>query len=209
MTSTSDTSGAHPDGQDAEPGRRRNERAHAAILAATIALLREVGYNRMTMEKVAARAGVGKATVYRWWHNKSALVIEAISQRLDSQMVQPSGDTRTDLRALIQRTVDTYTTSELGEVLAALAVDVARDPEANQLLSAVLGPRRAAHTALLYTAAARGDLPHDLDAQLILDIISGTIAFRSLLGKRPTAVLVDQLTELILDGRLPRATAGS
>jgi AcrR family transcriptional regulator len=190
---------------ETELGRRRNERVHEAILSATVELLRELGYNGLTMEKIAARAGVGKATVYRWWHGKSSLVIEAIAARLESQVVQPTGDTRADLRALIQRIVDTYTSPDLGEVLLALAVDVARDPEASELLHTLLGPRRAANAALLYSAAARGDLPHDLDAHLILDIVSGTVVFQSLLGRRPSPDLVDRLTELILDGRVPRS----
>ncbi|MDT4946970.1 MAG: hypothetical protein QOH14_3703, partial [Pseudonocardiales bacterium] len=63
--------------------RRRNARSHAAIVDATNQLLIEVGYGQLTIEGVAARAGVGKATVYRWWPSKAALAIEAMSRGLD------------------------------------------------------------------------------------------------------------------------------
>ncbi len=196
---------AHSDQSKGMLGRPRDPELDERILAAALNHLRERGYRELSMEQVACAAGVGKATVYRWWHSKSSLVIEAISRRLDGQVVQPTGDTRADLRAFIQRIADTYTSSDLGEVLLALAVDVAHDPQGNGLLGSLLGQRRAASAALLYSAAARGDLPHDLDAPLILDIISGTIAYQVLLGRRPVPEVLDKLTDLILEGRVPRS----
>lgn len=191
----------------AKPGRRRSSDAHEAILDATVEILREIGYTRLTVEGVAARAHVGKTTVYRWWPTKSSLVIEAINLRLDFPPPQPTGNSRADIRAVIQRMADTFGRPPLGEVLPALAIDLTRDPHAAEQLTLMLSPRRAANAAVLHSAARRGDLPPDVDAYALLDTIAGAILFRALMRRGPTSTLVDQLTDLILDGRLPRSPA--
>lgn len=193
----------------AKPGRRRCPQAHAAIMDATVEILQEVGYSRLTVEGVAARAGVGKTTVYRWWHSKSSLVIEAINGRLDLPPPESTGDSRADVRAVVQRMADTFARPPLGEVLPALAVDLIRDPQAAEQLRQMIGPRRAANAAVLYSVAGRGDLPHDIDVHAVLDIIAGAILYRSLVRIAPTSELLDQITELVLGGRLPRVPAQS
>ncbi len=204
MTQDSPPPRPGPNRDSAAPRRtQRSTQAYEAIMDATVAVLQEVGYQRLTIEGVAARAGVGKTTIYRWWPTKPSLVIAAVDRHLDLPPVQPTGDSRSDVRALIQRVVDTFTTSPLGKVLPALALDLAQDPEATAQLLAMLGPRRAANAAILYSAAGRGDLPHDLDAHLLLDIVAGVMLYRSIMGQ-PTSAVVDQLTDLVLDTRLPR-----
>jgi AcrR family transcriptional regulator len=188
----------------AKLGRHRSPHAHEAIMDATVAVLAEAGYHRLTIEGVAAHAHVAKTTVYRWWPTKSSLVIEALSRCLDLPPPEPTGDSRRDVRAVIQRIADTFGRPPLGDVLPALAVGLAHDPEASDQLRLMLGPRRAANAAILYSAAGRGDLPHDLDAHLVLDIIAGTILYRCLMGDRPTTTLINHLTNLVLDGQLPR-----
>lgn len=192
-----------PDDDASKPGRRRSNHAHEAIMDATIAVLAETGYHRLAIEGVAARAGVGKATVYRWWPTKSRLVIEALSRRLLLPPTEPTGDSRRDVRAVIQRMADTFGRSPLGDVLPALAVDLIHDPEASEQLRLMLGPRRAANAAIFYSAAGRGDLPHDVDVHLLLDIIAGTILYCCLMSNRPTTDLIDRLTDLVLHGQLP------
>lgn len=189
----------------AKPGRRRSPEAHEAIMDATIEMLQEVGYSRLTVEGVAARARVGKTTVYRWWPSKTSLVIETLDRYLDLPPLDPSGDARADIRALIQRIADVFAGPPLGEVLPALAVDLTRDPEAAEQFRHMLGPRRAANAAVLYHAAGRGDLPHDIDPHALLDILAGAILYRSLMRAAPTPTLVNQLVDLVLDGQLPRA----
>ncbi|HEU0086150.1 MAG TPA: TetR/AcrR family transcriptional regulator [Pseudonocardiaceae bacterium] len=208
MTPESTARPAPSAGDDqARPGRRRCPQAHEAILEATIEILQEVGYPRLTVEGVAARAGVGKTTIYRWWPTKSSLVLEAINRCLDLPSPQPTGDTRADVRAVVQRIADTFGRPPLGEVLPSLAVDLTREPETAAALRAMLGPRRAANAAVLYSAVGRGDLPQDLDAHALLDVVAGAILYRCMLRSAPTATLIDQLTDLILDGRLPRTPA--
>src|SRR5262245_26538029 len=119
---TGRTPGGNPTPEDdpAKPGRRRSHQAHDAILNATIELLREVGYSRLTVQGVAARAGVGKTTVYRWWATKPSLVIEALDRNLSVPPLQPSDDPRADIRALVQRIADTFAHPQLGAMLPAL-----------------------------------------------------------------------------------------
>ncbi|MGH8919675.1 MAG: TetR-like C-terminal domain-containing protein [Actinomycetes bacterium] len=200
-------SAATPD--TARSGRRRSPDAHEAIMEATEEILREAGYTRLTVEGVAARARVGKTTVYRWWPTKSSLVIEAINRRLDVSPPASTGDSRADIHALIQRMAGTFGRSPLNEVLPALAIDLIHDPRASEQLRLMLGPRQAAGAAVLHSAAERGDLPPDVDAHALLDIVAGAILYRALMRGGHISTLADQLTELILDGRLPRSPASS
>lgn len=187
-------------------GRRRSTHSHQAVLAATITVLNDVGYSALTMEAVAAAAGVGKATIYRWWPSKASLVIEALDATLPAPHVLSTGNTRTDVHALIQAAAADYVHTPLGANLAVLATDATTDPDTTQQLAALLGPRRAAHASVLLAAAGRGDLPHDLDVALLLDIITGTLVHRALHGPPTDDHTVDQLTDLILTGAPPRTT---
>jgi AcrR family transcriptional regulator len=169
------------------------------VLDAVAALLREVGYQNLTMEAVAARAGVGKTTVYRWWPTKPALVIDALADALPPVEVRISGETRRDVRAVVARLAHTDTAATLADALPALAAEARRDPDAAQRLSALLGPRRAADAAVLLAAASRGGLPHDVDVTLLLDAALGTLLLRRMRGEEPTEDVVDALTDLLVD----------
>jgi AcrR family transcriptional regulator len=185
--------------------RRRSERAHTAILEATVALLREDGYPNLRLDAVAARARVGKTTIYRWWPGKALLAIEALQTLVDPPHVTFSGDSRTDVRALVTRVAEVWTEPTVGDTLPALAADTARDPEARARLVELLAPRRAADTAVLLSAAARGDLPHDVDVPLLLDVVFGTLLYRRMRGA-PVDDVVDELADLVVAGRRPRVT---
>jgi AcrR family transcriptional regulator len=187
------------------PKSRRSERAHAAILTATTELLAEVGYGALTIEGVAARAGVGKATVYRWWPSKGALVIEAVSLALPMPAPIDTGDLRDDLTAVVRRVVDTLTRVPEGAVIPALAADVMSDPQlAEQFRSQLLRPRRSAVVEVLLRAVDRGELPTDVDTDVLLDIYSGAVFYRVLVRGEPvTDLLADQLVGLLLDGKIP------
>jgi AcrR family transcriptional regulator len=186
---------------------RRNQHSYGAILDATIDQMCSVGYHRLTIERVAAQAGVGKATVYRWWSSKAQLAVEALSERYQFEPVQPTGDLRGDVRALVQRTIDFVTKTPIGYALPQLASELADEPEARARLVKWLGPTRAAHLAVLYGAAGRADLPHDIDARLLLDVIAGTVFYRNLLGHQADDRLVEQLANLIVDRDLPRLSS--
>jgi AcrR family transcriptional regulator len=185
-------------------GRRRSTRSHEAVLAATMTVLDEVGYTALTMEAVAARAAVSRATIYRWWPSKASLVVEALDRAIPMPQPVATGDTGADVRTVVQATLDHYVRTPFGPNLAAIASDAAGDPGATQRLASLFGPRRAADASVLLAAAGRGDLPHDLDVNLLLDIVLGTLIFRALIGVAPDERVVDQLTDLIVSGIPPR-----
>jgi AcrR family transcriptional regulator len=186
--------------------RRRNARAHQAILDATTQLLDDVGYPALTIEGVAARAEVGKATVYRWWPTKGALVIEALAARLTPEPLADTGDLRHDLHAAIQATVHTFARSPEGAVIPALAADLINHPEmAEQFRAQIIRPRRSAVVEILRRATRRGELPADVDTELLLDVYAGAVFYRVLVSGEPvTDHLAQQLVGLLLDGTTPR-----
>jgi AcrR family transcriptional regulator len=187
------------------PASRRSPRAHAAILDATTDLLAEAGYGALTIEGVAARAGVGKTTVYRWWSTKGALVIEAVGAALPMPTQTDTGDLRHDLLTAVRRVVHTFARTPAGAVIPALAADVMSDPElAERFRDQLIRPRRSAVVELLLRAAARGDLPPDVDTDLLLDVYAGAVFYRTLVSGEPvTDLLAEQLVSLLLDGKMP------
>ena len=169
-----------------------------------MAVLAEVGYLALTVEAVASRAGVSRATIYRWWPTKASLVIEALDGVIPTPTPVSTGDTRTDVHTIVQATLDHYVRTPFGPDLAVLAADTRDDPDATGRLIDLFGTRRAADASVLLAAASQGDLPHDVDIQLLLDIVLGTLIFRTLTGIRSDDRIVDQLTDLIVRGAPPR-----
>jgi AcrR family transcriptional regulator len=184
---------------------RRSARAHAAILAATTELLAEAGYGALTIEGVAARAGVGKTTVYRWWPSKVALVIEAVSRALPAPAQIDTGELRHDLLIAVRRVIHTFARSPVGTVIPALAADAMSDPQlAEQFRNQLIRPRRSAVVEVLVRAAARGELPSDVDTDVLLDVYAGAVFYRILVSGEPvTDLLAEQLVGLLLDGKTP------
>jgi AcrR family transcriptional regulator len=198
------TSSESPAAGGGRRGRRRSASSQDAVLSATMAILGEVGYVALTLDAVATRAGVSRATIYRWWPSKASLVVEALDRVIPTAVPLPTGDTRTDVRSVVQATLDNYIRTPFGANLAAIASDAVADPDATTRLVEMFGPRRAADSSVLLAGAGRGDLPHDVDVQLLLDIVMGTLVFRQLIGVQTDDVIVDQLTDLIVSGRAPR-----
>lgn len=181
-------------------GRPRSTHAHAAILDATLHLLTEVGYTRLTVEGIAARAGVAKTTIYRWWPTKSALTVEAIRCGSAPAPVEPTGDVRTDVRAAVQAVADCYAGSALGAALPGVVADLVQEGSAGELLDALLHPHREALRRIVGDAADRGELAHGVDAELLHEVVAGTIFYRVLLGRRMTCDIADELVDILLDG---------
>ena len=179
-------------------GRPRSERAQTAVLDAVVALLDEVGYQHLTVEAVAARAGVGRTTVYRWWPTKAALVVDALATTLPRVTVGITDDGRRDLRTVLDRMAIAECGPSMAETLPALAAEARRDPDTAERLAGLLGPRRAADAAVLLAAAARGDLPLHLDVSLLLDVALGALLWRRLRGEDPTDAALDTLTDLLI-----------
>lgn len=152
---------------------------------------------------MAARAGVGKTTVYRWWSSKSALAIEAISSRLNSAPIAATNGSRADLRAALVAIIDGFAGSSIGETLAAVVADLLRTPEGTELLEGLLQPQLNSVRTVIEEVARRSGLPADVDVELLQDVVAGTLLYRLLMNCTSSDRVIDQLLDLILDGRMP------
>ncbi len=155
-------------------GRPRSAESDQAIRQATLELLAEVGFEAISMDAIASRAGVGKTTIYRRYRSKEELVADAIeSQRIDV-VIPDSGNLWEDLDALIQSAAQ-ITFTPLGRQTVALIISsAASNPQFAQLYTAkYLQPRRQAFSTVLERAKARNEIPADLDPELVFDLLSG------------------------------------
>jgi AcrR family transcriptional regulator len=167
---------------------RRNERSRQAILTATADLLGEVGYTRLTVEAIAARAGVGKQTIYRWWPDKGALVLDAYLALVgaDQELAFPdSGDLEADLRLVLGSTVDSLADPVFERRYRALLTAIQDAPElAAALFDRLLKPWLAATTQRLRAAQQAGQVA-DIDLDVAAELVYGPIYYRWLLRTGP------------------------
>ncbi len=169
------------------PGRPRSEEADRAIVEATLRLLREVGYERMSLESVARAAGVGKATIYRRHRDKPDLAAAAV-ETVGGDVLAPvdTGDTRSDLLEMVRRFVAVMAAVGMPMVEALMAERV-RHPELMERFRArVVLPRRALLRSLLERGITRGEVRADVDPELAVDALIGPLFSRHLaLGEVP------------------------
>ncbi|BBA98032.1 putative TetR family transcriptional regulator [Actinacidiphila reveromycinica] len=168
-------------------GRPRSEKRKAAILAAAGDLMMEGGLKAATMEAIAARAGVGKATVYKWWPSRGAVALEGFMLRAaDSWTLPENAPAEESLRVIAVAAVRLFTRSPAGPLMRALAADAQSDPEIAQALREQwLSPRRAVTAEVLREGMRRGELRADLDIPATIDLIFGPVYFRLLFGHEP------------------------
>ena len=180
-----------PDAALAEPaarGRPRSEKAHAAILRAAAGLLLEHGLAAVSMDAVAARAGVSKATIYRWWPTKETLALDALYTEWTAAAPVPrdTGSLRTDLIELLSPWVRLVSAQPYGRVIAALLAETRTDPAfAAEYQLRVIEPRRDQAREIFGRAVERGEVPADLDLEVALDLIYGPLYLRLLQGHAP------------------------
>ncbi|HEX2031089.1 MAG TPA: TetR/AcrR family transcriptional regulator [Actinomycetota bacterium] len=184
------------------PGRPRSEAVDRAIVDATFELLAEKGYRGLSMEGVAARAGVGKATVYRRWPSKVALVLDAATASVASVRDPDTGSVREDVHRLLAAVVKVLTGSLAGRVLPWLVAERLEDPELREALRGFWAARRGLMFAVLERGIDRGELPPDLDREVVADLLYGPIHYRFLVSGGPLSRefldrLVDQVMRLV------------
>lgn len=166
------------------PGRPRSEGARRAILEATRQLLIEEGFTRLRMEHVAARAGVGKGTIYRRWSSKEALtldlVLELAAPHLD---IADVGDTRAELLAAVRNPLDAIVASAWGPVIRAMLSQIAGNPViGDPFRAAVVARRRIEVGHVIERGIARGDLRPDADRSIATELLVGPVYFRLAFG---------------------------
>ena len=158
--------------------RPRDPRADAAILAATVNVLADVGFGRLTVDAVAAEAGCGKATIYRRWPTKEAMVLDALISKRSPVADVDTGDLRSDLRQIYANMVSARSQQTTARLLPALVVEAGNDPELEAQLRAFVADRRNPARAAFQRAVARGELPTDTDVELSIDLITGAVMNR-------------------------------
>jgi len=191
------------------PGRPRSEKARAAILAATTDLLLAHGLAAVSMDTVAERAGVSKATIYRWWPSKELLALDALYQ--ESAASQPrrpdTGTLRGDLLALLQPWARLVTGRPYGRLIAALVTQAQTDPAfGRQYRARFVEPRRDEARAVLRRAIERGEMPTGTNTELALDLLYGPLYHRLLHGHAP---LDDAFVADVVDTTLAGLSPGS
>src|SRR5579859_1166151 len=181
------------------PGRPRSEASRQAILAAAMTLLAEAGYAELTIEGIAARAGVGKQTIYRWWPSKADVLLEAGAVKADRFVpVDDQGSYRADLRAFLTASHAMANHPRFAGLLRALMAEAQLDPAFGERFRvSFLERRRDALAVITSRARDRGDLPDHPDPGTVADIVFGTIWYRILATRRPAgeALFDDTLLE--------------
>jgi AcrR family transcriptional regulator len=177
---------AKNDPRSRPPGRPRSERAHRAILQAANELLEKEGFAAVTVEAIAERAGVSKATIYRWWPNRAAVVMDGFLSIVASEVPFPhTGHAREDIRIHMRRLAEAFS-GNLGSTVAALIAEGQADPElAEALRSRWLSVRRMEAREILELGIERGELREDLDPEVAVDVLYGPIYYRMLVGHAP------------------------
>jgi AcrR family transcriptional regulator len=184
------------------PGRPRSESARRAILRSTLRLLRHTGYNDLSIEAIACDANVGKATVYRWWPNKGALVVDAFSSSVHKQLLFPdTGSVYSDVSLQVSHLVQLFR-SRRGQIVAALIGGGQTDPELIEAFrERFVRPRRLEAYATLRKGIERRELPGDSDLDLILDSLYGAIYMRFLIWKDGLSEkFIEDICRMVLDG---------
>lgn len=176
-------------------GRPRSERSRSAILKAVRKLLIKDGYANLTIEAVARRAGVSKATIYRWWKTKGELVLEAAGEEIAIGTVPNTGESRADMDVAISQLIDTFTRPLASIVIFAAITTGGSDPKMAQIFrDRFVYPWRMSAFQALERARARGEVSAE-DLHFLLDVIVGTVFQRTLVMKEP---MIEGLKENLL-----------
>jgi AcrR family transcriptional regulator len=179
-------------------GRPRSEKARKAVLDAAAELLLARGLSAVSMDAVAERAGVSKATIYRWWPTKETLALDALYSEWDARPhPRDTGSLRGDLLALLRPWARLASSRPYGRVIAALVTEAQTDPVfAAEYRHRVVEPRRDQARAIFRRAIERGEIPADTKIEVALDLLYGPLYHRLLHGHAP---LNDRFTQDVID----------
>lgn len=187
---------------------RRSERSRRAILTAAAELVHETGYRKLTIEAIAARAGVGKQTIYRWWPSKGAVVLDGLLAEVsdpDDLSLPDTGDVEADLRLVQRAIVAELADLKLSDTFRTLIIEMQEDPQlAEDMLERLLRPQLAAIADRLSSAQDAGQLRADLALPVAVEMLVGPLYHRWLLRTGPlTDEYADTVTDLALRALAP------
>jgi AcrR family transcriptional regulator len=167
-------------------GRRRNDAAQAAILDATFRLLASPGTEALTIDAIAAEAGVGRQTIYRWWPSKGAVVADALVRY--AQLVVPGRDTGSFAGDVVAFFTDSFAGLEsrvMADRLRQIVAEAQHDEHVARVLADFTAVRRAALRALLERGRSAGELAADADLDMLVDMAYGVLYYRLLVSHAP------------------------
>jgi AcrR family transcriptional regulator len=189
-------------------GRPRSEKARVAILRAAAELLLERGLSAASMDAVAERAGVSKATIYRWWPTKETLALDALYREWNTTapVARNTGTLRGDLLAQLRPWARLAGSRPYGRVIGALLTEARTDPAfAAEYLARFVEPRRDQSRAIFRRAIERGEIPADTKVEVAIDLLYGPLYHRLLHGHAPLGDrFVRDVVDMALDGIAPR-----
>jgi AcrR family transcriptional regulator len=181
--------------------RPRSEEARRKALAAAVDLIVERGVASLSIEEVAARSGVAKTTIYRHWPERAALIIDATRSTLEHVVTPDTGSLRGDLQAYFTGMIRADLTGKVGRLFPCLIDAAARDPEIEMLLERISNERQQPLMTIIGRAQARGELPPDLDRDVVIGTVLGPLVFRKVLQRRPVdAVYLARCLDVSLAG---------
>ncbi|WAL69054.1 TetR/AcrR family transcriptional regulator [Amycolatopsis cynarae] len=192
--------------EQGKPGRPRSERARQAVLAAARELLTDKGLPGLTVDDIAAHAGVSKATIYRWWPGKGAVLMDAFIDAVSTKMEFPAdGDPLTRLRIQLARVARLMNEPRARRPFVALVAAGQHDPElAAALRDRFIASRRDSARQLITDAVEAGQLSPGLDADALIDMLYGALYYRLLISGAPlTDDYVSHLIEIIAPAARP------
>ncbi|MGF1428594.1 TetR/AcrR family transcriptional regulator [Kitasatospora sp. LaBMicrA B282] len=188
-------------------GRIRSEDAHDAVLAAAIELVEELGYQAVTIERIAARADVAKSTIYRWWKSKALLVMDAYRTAIEQRMPEPdTGSLAGDLTAFATALYGVSAHPLRVQTLRGLMAEAQLDPGFAEPFREWVESRRAVVRVLLDRGVQRGELPATADLDAATDQLFGLFWYRLLVGHQPLepARAAGHVEQLLHGLRAPR-----
>lgn len=161
-----------------KPGRPRSVESHQAMKNATLELLAEVGYERLSMDAIAARAGVGKTTIYRRYSSKEELVADAIESLREEIVIPDTGSLWSDLDLIIESAAKTTLTPLGRQILALILSSASSSPQFAQVYwTKYLLPRREGFRVVIERAKERNEIQADIDSDLVFDLLSGVMLY--------------------------------
>jgi AcrR family transcriptional regulator len=186
------------------PNPRRSKRAHEAILNAAAELIHERPYSDVCIEAIAARAGVGKQTIYRWWTSKAAVLMEACAALVAREVPLPDkGSFAEDFRDYLTHICNFFSTQLSRPAIAGLLAEAQCDAElARAFQERLLMQRRSVLRTILERGIKRGELRAGPDLDVIMDMVHGALWYRTLLLKAP-------LDEAFVETMIAQVMAGS
>lgn len=197
--------GTLPEKDGAQPRRGPSDRVRMLVMQATESLLQESGFARLTVDRIAERSGVGKATIYRWWSNRADVAMEALLEARG-----PVGWFRQDRPAIENLRRQLLAATDFlggpdGPVVAGLLGDVQHDAQlADAFRRRFIGPLADLTRRLIADAVDDGDVRADLDPDILIDLLTGPLYFRLLVTGQPLAAeSTRRMVDTVLRGARP------